>query len=164
VGVDSKWVHSALRPPIGQLWQPRVIMIMEKLVEWLAGETEGLGENLPSAALSTTNPTWCLDANPGSRGRKPATNRLSYVTASTGQYSFIIWKWQASITISSSYFTHFALCCILVTELSTKHCQRTGSCMLLSIQFFPCTSLYVSKISNIISESYLYFMSCTNFV
>jgi hypothetical protein len=41
-------VHSALRPPIGLLCQPRVIMMMEKLVEWwLAGETEVLGENLP---------------------------------------------------------------------------------------------------------------------
>jgi hypothetical protein len=29
------------------LCQPRVIMIMEKSVEWLAGETEVLGENLP---------------------------------------------------------------------------------------------------------------------
>jgi hypothetical protein len=46
-GVESNWVHSALRPPIGLLCQPRVIMIMEKLVEWLAGETEVLRENLP---------------------------------------------------------------------------------------------------------------------
>jgi hypothetical protein len=30
----------------GLLCQPRVIMMMEKLVEWLAGETEVLGENL----------------------------------------------------------------------------------------------------------------------
>jgi hypothetical protein len=37
----------------------------------------------PSAILSTTNPTWpdpC--ANPGRRGGKPATNRLSYGAAS----------------------------------------------------------------------------------
>jgi hypothetical protein len=36
----------------------------------------------PSAALSTTNPTW-LDPglNPGRRGGKPATNRLSYGAA-----------------------------------------------------------------------------------
>jgi hypothetical protein len=47
----------------------------------LAGETEVIGENCPSAALSTTNPTCCPDANPGRRGRKPATNRLSYGTA-----------------------------------------------------------------------------------
>jgi hypothetical protein len=46
-GVESNWVHSALRPPIGLLYQPRVIMMMEKLVEWLARETEVLEENLP---------------------------------------------------------------------------------------------------------------------
>jgi hypothetical protein len=39
-GFESNWVHSALRPPIGLLCQPRVIMRIEKLVEWLAGETE----------------------------------------------------------------------------------------------------------------------------
>jgi hypothetical protein len=32
-GVKSNWVHSALRPLIGLLCQPRVIMMMEKLVE-----------------------------------------------------------------------------------------------------------------------------------
>jgi hypothetical protein len=32
--------------------------------------------------LSTINPTWtALGANPGLRGEKPATNRLSYGTA-----------------------------------------------------------------------------------
>jgi hypothetical protein len=46
--VESNWVHSALRPPIGLLCQPRVIMMMEKLMEWwLAVETVVLGENLP---------------------------------------------------------------------------------------------------------------------
>jgi hypothetical protein len=45
-GVESNWVHSALRPPIGLLCQSRVITMMDKLVEWLAGETEVLGENL----------------------------------------------------------------------------------------------------------------------
>jgi hypothetical protein len=47
-----------------------------------AGETEVLGENLPSATLSTTNPTW-IDpgTNPGLRGERPATNRLSHGTA-----------------------------------------------------------------------------------
>jgi hypothetical protein len=34
-----------------------------------------------SAALSTTNSTCYPDANPGCRGGKPATNRLSYGTA-----------------------------------------------------------------------------------
>jgi hypothetical protein len=40
-------------------------------------ETEVLGENLPSLALSTTNP----GSNTGRRGGKPATNRLSYGAA-----------------------------------------------------------------------------------
>jgi hypothetical protein len=48
----------------------------------LTGQTEVLGENLPSATLSTTNPTW-IDpgATPGLRGERPATNRLSHGTA-----------------------------------------------------------------------------------
>jgi hypothetical protein len=46
-GVESNWFHSTLRPPIGLLCQPRVIMMIEKWVEWLAGETEVLAENLP---------------------------------------------------------------------------------------------------------------------
>jgi hypothetical protein len=36
------------------------------------------GKTCPCATLSTTNPTWPeLGSNPGRRGRKPATNRLS---------------------------------------------------------------------------------------
>jgi hypothetical protein len=35
----------------------------------------------PSAALSTTYPTCCPYANPGRRGGKPVSNRLSYGTA-----------------------------------------------------------------------------------
>jgi hypothetical protein len=58
-------------------------VIVEQLVEWrLAGETEVLGETFPSATLSTTNPTWPDPrSNPGRRGGKPATNRLSYGAA-----------------------------------------------------------------------------------
>jgi hypothetical protein len=39
------------------------------------------GKTCSSVALSTTNPTCCPDANPGRRGGKSATNRLSYDTA-----------------------------------------------------------------------------------
>jgi hypothetical protein len=47
-------------------------------------ETEVLGENVPSAALSTTNPTCCPDANPG-RQRITAwpTARLNYTLSSS---------------------------------------------------------------------------------
>jgi hypothetical protein len=59
-------------------------MSKKHLVEWeLARETEVQEENLSQCAtLSTINPTWPdLGWNPGRRGGKPVTNRLSYGTA-----------------------------------------------------------------------------------
>jgi hypothetical protein len=59
-----------------------MMMIVEQSVECeLAGETEVLGENLPRAIFSTTDPTRpYLGSNPGRRCGKPAANRLSYGT------------------------------------------------------------------------------------
>jgi hypothetical protein len=49
----------------------------------LAGETEVLGENLPQYLFVHHKPHMhCPDANLGRSGGKPATNRLSYGTAS----------------------------------------------------------------------------------
>jgi hypothetical protein len=81
--VESNWVHSALRPPLGLLCQTRVTMMLEKLVEWwLAGEPEVLGENLPHSHFVHHKPHMLyLGANPGRHGRKSATNSLSYGTA-----------------------------------------------------------------------------------
>jgi hypothetical protein len=56
-----------------------MIMIMEKFVEWLAGETEVLGENLPQYRFVHHKPHML----PGCRGGKPETNRLSHCTAYT---------------------------------------------------------------------------------
>jgi hypothetical protein len=57
-------------------------MMMEKLVELLAGETEVLEENLPQCCfVHHKSYMLCPDANPGRRGGKPATYRLSYGTA-----------------------------------------------------------------------------------
>jgi hypothetical protein len=45
------------------------------------GKAKYSEKTCPSATLSTTNPTWPdPGSNPGRRGGKPATNRLSYVT------------------------------------------------------------------------------------
>jgi hypothetical protein len=46
------------------------------------GKPKYSGKTCPSATFSTTNPTWPDPGlNPGSRGGKPATNRLSYGAA-----------------------------------------------------------------------------------
>jgi hypothetical protein len=49
----------------------------------LTGENRSTrGKTCPSATLSTTNPTWTdPESNPGLRGERPATNRLSHGTA-----------------------------------------------------------------------------------
>jgi hypothetical protein len=65
VGGGVNWVHSALRRLISLLCQPRVIMIMENLVEWLAGETEVLGENLPQCRFVHHNPHILSGREPG---------------------------------------------------------------------------------------------------
>jgi hypothetical protein len=51
----------------------------------LAGDTEVLGENLPQCRF-VHHKLYIPDANPGRRGGKPATNRLSYGMARTEGY------------------------------------------------------------------------------
>jgi hypothetical protein len=64
----------------------------------LGGETEVLGENLPQRHFcQSQNPTWPEPGlNPGRRGGKPATNRLSYGAAPPQQldgfYSYVIFN------------------------------------------------------------------------
>jgi hypothetical protein len=60
----------------------------------LAGKTEVLGENLPQRHFyPSQNPTWPdPDLNPGHRGGKPATNRLSYGAAFPSVLHTRLWK------------------------------------------------------------------------
>jgi hypothetical protein len=82
-GGSPSWVHLARRPLNGLLYLPRVIMMMENLVEWrLARETKVLGENLPQRHfVHHKSHLTRSGSNPGRRSGKPATNRLSYGAA-----------------------------------------------------------------------------------
>jgi hypothetical protein len=83
------WVHLVRRPLSGLLYQPWIIGDDE--CGAVGGMTIGMENRstrrkptpVPSAPLSTTNPTWPdLGSNSGRRGAKLPTNRLSYGTAS----------------------------------------------------------------------------------
>jgi hypothetical protein len=65
------------------LCPPRVIMMLEKLVEWWFGRGNRSTRRKPAPVplCPPQTPHACPDANPGRRGGKPATNRLSYGTA-----------------------------------------------------------------------------------
>jgi hypothetical protein len=90
------------------------MMNMEQSVEWgLAGENEVLGENLPSATLSTTNPTWPdLGSNPGRCGGKSANNRINCGMALTLPYYTIL---SILIFIEDITGANFETCHNLVT-------------------------------------------------
>jgi hypothetical protein len=77
--MESNWVHSALRPPMVYCASPGWLWWRNWWNDW-QGKLKYSGKTCPSASLSTTNPTCCPDANPGRRGGKPASNRLSYDT------------------------------------------------------------------------------------
>jgi hypothetical protein len=63
------------------------------MVEWLAGETEILGENLPQCRFVHHKPHMlCPDANPCRRGGKPAINRLNYGKAKFRRCCFALFE------------------------------------------------------------------------
>jgi hypothetical protein len=96
VGWSPYWIHSARRPLLAYFTTPRVIVMMENLVEWrLAGETEVLRGNLPQRHF-VHHKSLLPDpgSNPGRRGGKPATNRLSY-----GAACVLFLDWEIGFTL-----------------------------------------------------------------
>jgi hypothetical protein len=87
------------------------------------GKPKYLEKTFPSATLSNTNPTWPdPGSNPGRRGGKPATNRLSYGAANLLRWLILqlckFGVWQAIVgrdRLSASSF--------LYTSLKTKQCK-----------------------------------------
>jgi hypothetical protein len=103
---------------------------------YFAGETEVLGENLPSATLSTTNPTW-IDpgANPGFRGERPVTNNLSHgktllcicvcvcvcVHTHTHTHTHTHMQGLSEVQIDPGHFHHMRSLTIIKTEINERH-------------------------------------------
>jgi hypothetical protein len=74
----------------GWLWGWRIIRWNE---DW-QGKPKYSEKTCTSATLSTTNPIWPdLGSNPGRRGGKPATNRLSYGAATAHSNSQPLTAW-----------------------------------------------------------------------
>jgi hypothetical protein len=66
-------------------------MTVEQSVEWLSGETEVLREDLSQCRFVHQKSYMTLPGSiPGRRAGKPATNRLSYITASFLSYSLTL--------------------------------------------------------------------------
>jgi hypothetical protein len=110
----------------------------------------------PSTILFTTNPTWPdLGLNPGRRGGKPGTKRLSYGTANQ-----VITFWGETRLQISKQNLHMSLFCVLsenkawiCTEFVHKkadsrysyRCQLSSNCLYATASLpdsFYCTSLH----------------------
>jgi hypothetical protein len=79
-GWSPYWAHSARRPQNGLLYLPRVIVMMENSwwnEDW-QGKPKFRRKPAPAPLSPPQIPLQTMGSNPGRRGGKPATNRLSY--------------------------------------------------------------------------------------
>jgi hypothetical protein len=104
------------------LCQPRVIMMMEKLMERLAGETKVLGENLPQCRFDHHKPHMLPGRKPGPCSGKPVCNHLSYRTATQSNFRIICVKIESNCTTE----------CANVCESSGTCSMKEGECKVSS--------------------------------
>jgi hypothetical protein len=131
-----------LWPLIGLLYQSRMIDgddcgAISRVNEW-QGKQKYLGKTCPSAALSTTDPTWLdLGSNTGCHGGKPASNCLSYVMAyiniTTIVYTPNITVWQKEV--SKSTINIKCLYCIIYIYIYICSYTKIG-CPVIEVSSF----------------------------
>jgi hypothetical protein len=98
--------HHSLEASCAILWWTWLVfsffLVMEQRWNEVTGKNRSTrGKTCSNANLSTTNPTWTdPGSNPGLRGERPATNRLSCGTA----YRSIWWRQIQIIKKFSCYF------------------------------------------------------------
>jgi hypothetical protein len=144
--MESNWVHLALRPPVGLLCQPRVIMMLEKLVECLAGETTVLGGNLPqcrfvhhkpqhSSALTRTRASemgsqrltaWAL-ARPGLVAYSSDCTIWSFRKGTWDLYPPFVWKTTSCGSKYSKLSRHFSQFVVRAIAPSSYFHKRRGA-------------------------------------
>jgi hypothetical protein len=119
----------AYRTSPGWWW---MMMSVEQSMEWVGEETEALEEILPQYRFvhHKSHMTW-----PGLEPGKPATNRLSYGTASVGSLT--------SITASVVMFREFVFCialylywckvCVVCFALHLYWCKASVVCIALHL-------------------------------
>jgi hypothetical protein len=130
-GWNWNWVHSARRPLLAYCTCPGWLRGWRIWwnEDWRGKPKYSEKKNCPSATLSTRNLTWPEPGgNPGRRGGKPATNRLSYGAV---RYS--------RIGLGPNATLLFAL----------KNCQKIPSGTSLVIMFLFCKFIKVQSKFNV---------------
>jgi hypothetical protein len=104
------------------LWHCYTLIFIRSWWNDWQGKQKYSEKTCPSVSLFTTNPTWPnLASNPGSRGGKPATNRLSYGTA---KFWGSIWI-RALQLPSKSFASHSQISLPLNARYTTYwHCPK----------------------------------------
>jgi hypothetical protein len=93
-----------------------------RIIRWnedWQGKPKYSKKTCPGATLTTTNPTWPdPGSNPGRRGGKPATNRLSYGAALHMPYFYPYFAWD--IELSPSFLSTFLFFSLIFFSLCYK--------------------------------------------
>jgi hypothetical protein len=102
----------------------------------------------PSATLSATNPTWPdLGSNPGRRGGKPATNRLSYGTAIMQEDAEILCYFHFAFALCDT--DKYSVCRIASREWFQPSWEREFKILTARVRRLFFFILFLNKISQL---------------